>query len=80
MGSEISFLVTILQQSFYGPNLIKVAIKLNKTKESDWIDKPNSPTSKEILRERLPLHAQSIGPIVEVEHLFEVSIYKKEKA
>lgn len=73
MGKHIVFLITLLQQSeMLGHTTLKVSLKIDKTKyEGDWFHFPMMKESREIIRDLLPPHCKSVGPIIKVETIFE---------
>lgn len=72
MSEYICFLITFVQLSEeWGNKLIKVALRVHRGQvPSDAIEYPRE--YEELLRDQLPAHCRSLGPIVDVEVIFEV--------
>lgn len=76
MGKHITFLITLLQTSeMCGMTTLQCALKIDKTNfESDWYDYPMEKDSREIIHALLPMHVQSVGPIIDVKTIFDCKI------
>ena len=71
MGSTVSWLITIL----HGDQLLKCALKVERDDlPGDCYEYPMEPENRAHIHGLLPMHVRSIGPIVNVEDLFEVHI------
>lgn len=73
MTDELCFLVTIFD--IQSEVLIKCALKVKSSQitEDCW-DFPLEEENRKLLRSLLPSHVRECGPIVDVEHLFEVHV------
>jgi hypothetical protein len=72
MGEELCFLITLLASDNM---LIRVALKVNeKDFPEECREGPTLYEDKTVLWNMLPLHCQTIGPIVQVEDLFEITV------
>lgn len=72
MGSDLSYLITILYQT----EIVRVALRINRSQVSeDVFQYPMEPENREILHGFLPEHVRSMGPIVAVEELFNVTVF-----
>lgn len=71
MNDEINLLVTFYQHHEMGDSLLRVALHCKRWPEFDDEHLMENITN---IRERMPLHVQSIGPIVSVEDLFDVIV------
>lgn len=73
MGSSKDFLVTLVN----GSSLLKVAIRFTNgltREEEDAMTYWAEPVNQEWIKSKLPAHVASVGPIVEVEDLFDISV------
>jgi len=69
MSDYFCFLITLLNVD----QLAKCALRIRaEDVAGDCIEYPMEPENRAQLHALLPLHAQSIGPIVAVEQIFEV--------
>lgn len=76
MGSDINLLISIL----YEMTIVKVALSIDKSLLSnDTLEYLMEESSREEIRKYLPLHVQAMGPIVDVETIFDVSVYGSTK-
>jgi len=72
MGNKIAFLISIL----YEQTIVKVGLSIDKKDLSyKAIDYPMEPNSRSEIRSKLPKHVRSMGVIVDVEKIFDVSEY-----
>ncbi len=74
MSDEICWLVTL----FYSKNntILNCALKINKSLLSeDIIEYPMKPENRKIIKEMLPEHVKSFGPIVEIVPLWDIFVY-----
>lgn len=71
MSPHTILLLSLLQESDFGKSLLKVAIKIDRTKETDWWEYPLDKDSQKILQEKLPLHCRGYE-VVAYEHIFEI--------
>jgi hypothetical protein len=56
--------------------IVQVALKIKRSQVSDDVFLyPMEPENREILHGFLPSHVQSMGPIVDIEDLFEVTVF-----
>jgi hypothetical protein len=71
MDKHVSFLISIL----YDMTIVKVAVAIDKSLlSSDTLEYHMEESSREELHKHLPLHVQTMGPIVDVEYIFNVSV------
>jgi hypothetical protein len=71
MDKHVSFLISIL----YDMTIVKVAVAIDKSLlGSDTMEYHMEESSREELHKHLPLHVQTMGPIVDVERIFNVSV------
>lgn len=71
MGDLIDYLVSIVHRG----ELSKVAVRVKYSLISeDCANYPMEPASREELRKLLPEHVRSMGPIVDVEPIFDICI------
>lgn len=69
MDSSTCFLITLLN----GNALLRCAIKVREEDlHGDIAEYPMEPENQEALHKLLPEHVQSVGPIVDVETIFEI--------
>lgn len=72
MGKHVSLLISIL----YDMTIVKVAVAIDKSLlSSDTLEYHMEEKSRRELHKHLPLHVQSMGPIVDVEQIFSVSVF-----
>jgi len=72
VGNDLSYLISILHQM----EIVQVALKIKRSQVShDVFMYPMEPESREILHGLLPAHVQSMGPIIAVDELFEVTVW-----
>lgn len=72
MASDINLLISIL----YEMTIVKVALSIDKSLLSnDTLEYLMEESSREEIRKHLPLHVQTMGPIIDVETIFDVSVY-----
>ncbi len=71
MSDQLSFLITLL----YHGELLRCALKVpQEVMPSDWHEHPMASDCLAVLLGRLPLHVRLLGPIVEVQEIFEVHV------
>ena len=71
MSDQLSFLITLL----YDGGLLRCALKVpQEVMPSDWFERPMASECLAVLQGRLPLHVQSLGPIVEVQEIFNIHV------
>jgi len=72
MDSSTCFLITLL----YGDTLLRCALKVKAEDDphSDISDYPMEPESRATLHRLLPDHVRDVGPIVNVEEIFDISV------
>jgi hypothetical protein len=69
MGEFISFLITVL----YEGSLVRCAMRLRlDVLQGDCVEYPMEPANRKQLHALLPTHVRSMGPIVEVQQIFDV--------
>ena len=75
MGNSVSWIVTVVHHG----RLLKCALKVSRDALSDDVVRyPLETENVAKIRELLPLHVQSAGPIVAVEEIFEVHVVEGE--
>ena len=73
MDGSVSFLVIVLDR--VSSQLLKCALKVKENDLSgDCAEFPMEPENRAMIHSLLPLHVQECGPIVGVEHIFEVHV------
>jgi len=73
VGNDICLLITL----FYTgqDQLIQCALKANRDSfDGDCLDYPMEPENRNQIMNMLPAHVRSIGPIVKVESIFEITV------
>ena len=70
MSEYICFLITLLYEE--QSTLMKCALKVRRDFIDDVAEYPMEEASREFLHGLLPEHVRSVGPIVDVEEIFEV--------
>ncbi len=71
MGNDVCFLISVLQD---GAGLLRCAVKVSRDSlKGDEEAYPMEPENRERLHAMLPQHVRSVGPIVEVETIFEIA-------
>ncbi len=71
MDEHICFLITLL----YGNQLIKCALKVKANDiDTECAIHPMESECREVLHGLLPLHVRELGPIVNVDEIFEVEV------
>ena len=71
MAREVSFLIAIL----YELTIVRVALKIDRAKlSSECFMYPMEPENRAELLSHLPQHVRDMGPIINVEDLFEVTV------
>ena len=74
MGNEVNWLITIL----YDDRLLKCALRVSKNSlHKDCIEHPMELENRKVIHKLLPAYVQAIGPIVDIEDLFDIHIAKK---
>ena len=71
MSDDLSLLVTLYQHHEMGDSLLKCAIKADRWLE---FDDEHLMENAARIKELLPMHVASVGPIVDVELIFEVKV------
>lgn len=73
MDDKINWLITIL----YGDTLIKCAFQCGpESLSGDCSTYPMEPENRAEIHALLPEHVRSCGPIVDIQQIFEVSIFE----
>ena len=73
MSDEINWLVTVLYEA--NNTLLQCALKVRREAlPGDCVEYPMEPESRAAIRELLPLHVRSCGPIVAVDEIFEIEV------
>jgi hypothetical protein len=71
MGNDLCLLITLLYEA--NKTLLRVALKLDRDEISEDCAKYFlEPENRASIHALLPAHVRSLGPIVEIEELFEV--------
>jgi hypothetical protein len=71
MGEYVSFLVSIL----YEMTIVRTAVSVKRDLlPADVISYPMEPDSRKVLHKLLPEFVQWMGPIIEVEQIFDVTV------
>ena len=71
MDNHVNWLVTVL----YGDRLLKCALQVpDGVLPEECVDYPMEPESREAIRDLLPPHVRSCGPVVDVERVFEIHV------
>ena len=71
MDEDTCYLITLL----YGDELLRCALKVKMD-----FTYPMEPESRKALLDLLPLHDRTLGPIVEVQKIFEIEDMSEEEA
>ena len=72
MNPNVCFLLTLHYVKF--GSIMKCAVKFNRDKMPEGCESyPMEPKHREWIHSMLPTHVQSIGPIVAVENIFEIT-------
>lgn len=75
MSEYITFLIQLLQEDDQSGHLVPFCLKVKTEKlKRDCKEHPMEPDNRNQLEELLPRHVRSIGPIVEVEEIFDAEI------
>ena len=75
MGESSNWLVTVVDAKYH--RLFKCALKVSNSDISDdCVLHYNEPENRKIIHSLLPDHIKQIGPIVEIESIFDVKIIK----
>ena len=78
MSEFICFLITFAQiDSEWGNSLLKVAVKIRRDQVPGADEYPRE--YEQQIRELLPLHVRNIGPIVDIETIFDVEVVAKQE-
>ena len=73
MGNELCLLITLLYEA--NQTLMRVALKLDRNEISEDCQKYfMEPENRASVHALLPNHVRSLGPIVNIEELFEIHV------
>ena len=77
MDDHVCFLVSVLYEAI--GVICKIAIKVNRDKlPGDCESCPLEPENRQFLHSLLPQHVRELGPVVDVEEIFEVATMNRQ--